>query len=132
MNCLDSTFLIDFLDPERDRHRAARAWMAAHEEEPMYAATFTLWEVLRGAARRDGVEGVPRLVTDLEWLSPLPFSVAAASEAAMIEAECRAAGTEINVADYAIAGTAREADAALVTADSDFERIRALEVVRYD
>lgn len=131
MNCLDSTFLIDFLDAERDRHGAAREWMATHEEEPMYATTFSLWEVLRGAARLDGADGVEQLRTDLDWLTPLPLSIAAVTEAALIEAECRATGEEINVADYAIAGTARNAGATVVTADPDFEHVRDLDVDRY-
>jgi len=132
MNCLDSTFLVDFLDPSRERHDAARAWMEAHDDEPMYAPTFALWEVLRGAARLDGVEGVDDLRAELEWLDPLPFSDAAAAEAATIEAELREGGDEINAADYPIAGTARNAGATVVTADSDFERVPGLDVVRYD
>lgn len=131
MNCLDSTFLIDFLDSERDRHADARDWMAAHDGEPMYAPTFTVWEVLRGAARLDGVTGVDDVLVDLEWLSPLPLTVAAASEAAKIEAELRGDGDEINTADYPIAGTARNAGATLVTADPDFDRIDGLDVEFY-
>lgn len=132
MNCLDSTFLVDFLDPARDRHDAARAWMESREDEPMYAPTFALWEVLRGAARLEGVEGVDDLRAELEWLTPLPFSEAAAAEAATIEAELREDGDEVSVADYPIAGTARSAGATVVTADPDFERVRGLDVERYD
>lgn len=132
MNCLDSTFLVDFLDPERPRHAAARDWMATRTEVPMYAPTFVYWEILRGAARLDGAAGVQSLRTELEWLTPLALSVAAATEAATIEAECRARGEAINAADYVIAGTARNAGALLVTADPDFERVRGLDVVRYD
>ena len=131
MNCLDSTFLIDFLDTERERHDVAREWMAAHQEEPLYAPTFVLWEVLRGAARLDGTDGVEELRTELEWLTPLPLSSTAVVEAALIEAECREEGQEINVADYAIAGTAREAGATLLTADPDFEHVNDLDVRRY-
>lgn len=131
MNCLDSTYLIDFLDPDRPRHGAARSWMESHEEEPMYAATFAIWEVLRGAARLDGTDGVDDLGAELAWLTPLPFSVSAASEAALIEAELRGVGEEMNVADYHIAGTARHAGATLVTADPDFDHVRGLDVERH-
>ena len=41
-------------------------------------------------------------------------------------------GEEISVADYPIAGTARNAGATLVTADPDFERVDGLDVDRYD
>ena len=27
MNCLDSSFVVDFLDPEQDHHDAATGWM---------------------------------------------------------------------------------------------------------
>ena len=113
MNCLDSTYLIDLLDPDRDRHDAARRWMAVHDDEPTFAPTFAVWDVLRGAGQLDGVEGVNALQSDLEWLYPLPFSLAAAFETAVIEAECRNAG------------------ATLVTADPDFDRVRGLDVVHY-
>jgi len=132
MNCLDSTFLVDFLDPDRSGHEASRRWMEVHDDEPMYAPTFAIWEILRGGARLDGVEGVDDLRAELEWLTPLPFSDAAAAEAATIEAELREDGDEINVADHPIAGTARNAGATVVTADPDFERVRGLDVARYD
>lgn len=132
MNCLDSTFLSDFLDPSRDAHEAAIVWMDRHADEPMYAPTRVRWEVLRGAARLDGIEGIDRLVAELEWLTPLAFPDAAATDAARIEAELRARGDEISAADYPIAGTARNAGAVLVSADSDFERVPGLDVDRYD
>lgn len=132
MICLDSTFLIDFLDDDRRQHDRARDWMAEHEAEPMYAPTVVRWEVLRGAARLDGVDGVERLSTELTWLESLPLTAAAATEAAMIEAELRTRGDAISAADYPIAGTARNAGATLVTADPGFEQVDGLEVDRYD
>ena len=132
MNCLDSSYLVDFLDSDRARHGAARRWMETHGNEPMYTATFALWEVLRGAAGLEGADAVEDLRAELGWLTSLPFSAEAAAEAATIEAELRADGAEINTADYPIAGTARNAGATLVTTDPDFERVRGLDVVRYD
>lgn len=106
--------------------------MADHESEPMYAPTVVHWEVLRGAARLHGPEGLERLRAELTWLASLPLTMAAAFEAAEIEAELRVRGEEISAADYPIAGTARNAGATLVTSDPDFERIDRLDVVRYD
>lgn len=132
MNCLDSTFLIDFLDDDRSQHERARNWMADHEAEPMYAPTVVRWELLRGATRLDGVDGIERLSTELTWLQSVPLTAAAATDAARIEAGLRSRGDEISAADYPIAGTARNAGATLVTADSDFERVDGLNVDRYD
>lgn len=132
MNCLDSTILVDLLDPDRSRHDVAKGWIEARDDEPMYASTFAVWEVLRGAARLDGVDGVEDVRAELEWITPLPFSDAAATEAATIEAELRESGDEISVADYPIAGTARNAGATVITADPDFERVPGLDVNRYD
>ena len=131
MNCLDSTFLVDLLDQNRRAHADARAWLAANRDVPLYASTFVLWEVLRGASRLDGVDAVEPLSRELDWLEPLPFTRPAAVEAAIIEAELREAGEEISAADYPIAGTARNAGATVVTSDPDFERVRGLDVERY-
>lgn len=132
MNCLDSAFLIDFLDPSRDGHESARSWMAVHDDEPMYAPAVVRWEVLRGAARLDGIEGVEALVSELDWLESLPFTAEAAAEAATIAAELRQRGDEISAADYPIAGTVRHAGATLVTADPDFTVVDRLDVDRYE
>lgn len=131
MNCLDSTFLIDLLDQDRRGHNAARSWLAANRDVPLYAPTFALWEVFRGAARLDGVEAVEPLSVELDWLEPLPLSRPAVIEAAIIEAELREQGHEISAADYPIAGTARNAGATLVTSNPDFEHVRGLDVDRY-
>ena len=131
MNCLDSTFLVDLLDPNRRDHDATRSWLAANRDVPIYAPTFVLWEVLRDAARLDGLAAVEPLSVELGRLEPLPFSRPAANEAAAIEAELREQGNEISAADYAVAGTARHAGATLITSDPDFEHVRGLAVDRY-
>ena len=132
MICLDSTFLVDLLDPNRRDHDAARSWLAANRDVPLYAPTFVFWEVLRGAARLDGVSAIEPLSIELDWLEWLPFTRPAAVEAAVIEAELRESGDEISATDYPIAGVARNAGATVVTSDPDFERVRGLKVERYD
>lgn len=132
MICLDTTFLIDLLDGNREDHESARAWLAANRDIPLYTSTFALWEVLRGTARLDGAGAVEPLAAELDWLETLPFTRAAAIDAASIEAELRETGEEISATDYPIAGTARDAGATVVTADPDFEKVRGLDVDRYD
>lgn len=131
MRCLDSSFLLDYLDEDRDGFRAAKEYVEANATQPFFAPTFVLFEVFRGAARLDGEQGVQRLCSDLDWLEPLPFSAAAAAEAAVVEAELRESGRPINLMDVVIAGTAREAGATIVTSDSDFEAVDGLDVDSY-
>lgn len=132
MICLDSTYLIDLLDGEREGHDAARSWLSTNRDVPLYTSTFALWEVLRGTARLDGVNTVEPLAVELDWLEPLPLTRSAAIEAAVVEAELRETGDEISAADYPIVGTARDAGATVVTSDADFEKVRGLQVTRYD
>ena len=131
MICLDSSFLIDVLDSNRQHHLDAQSWLASNRDVPVYTSAHCLWAVLRGAARRDGVRAVEPLARELEWVEGLPFTTAEAVESAAIEAELRETGDEISAADYPVAGAARLAGATLLTSDPDFERVRGLTVERY-
>ncbi len=51
MNCLDSSFLVDFLDPEQRHHEAAKGWMHERSDEPFATPAICAFEVLRGTAR---------------------------------------------------------------------------------
>lgn len=132
MICLDSSFLVDVLDPNRRHHVEAQSWLASNRDTPVYTSTHSLWEVISGGARLDGVAAVEPLASELDWVEWLPFTAADAVETAAIEAELRETGDEISAADYPVAGAARVAGATLVTADPDFDRVRGLTVERYD
>lgn len=131
MLCLDSSFLLDYLDEDRDGFPAAKGYVEGNRDSAFFAPAFVLFEVSRGAARLDGEEGVESLGTDLDWLEPLPFSAAAAAEAALVDAELAAAGHPVNLGDVVVAGTVRNAGGTLITSDSDFEVVEGLDVELY-
>lgn len=128
MHCVDTSFLIDYLNGDQ----AAEDWLAANEREAIHAPTVALFEVYRGVQRAELPGGLEEATDALEWTIPLPFSEPAARETARVEHEHRTTGEQINYADRQIAGIAREAGATLVTRDEDFRRVDGLDVVRYD
>jgi predicted nucleic acid-binding protein len=82
---LDSSFLVDFLDPEQTHHDAATEWMREHADEPQATPVICTFEVLRGAARA-GDDRFDRAVGFLRTLEVL--------ELGFEEAIARAAWTE--------------------------------------
>lgn len=127
MKCLETSFLIDYLDGEDD----ARAFLEAWPDAPFFAPSLCLFEVYRGAARAGGPDAVERVEDALDWIESIELSAAAAREAAIVEAELRDAGTPINLADVLIAGIVRHAGGTVVTNDGDFGAVRNLDVERY-
>ena len=127
MIALDATFLVDYLDGIP----ATKEFLAARDEQPVFAPSLALFEVYRGAARAGSDEGLQRAVSALEWLEPLPLTNGAATEAALIESELLAAGEPVNLGDVLVAGICRQHGARLVTRDEDFERVADLSVERY-
>jgi len=51
MNCLDSSFIVDFLDPDTDHHEVAVEWMETRSGEVHATPSICAFEVLRGSAR---------------------------------------------------------------------------------
>lgn len=131
MNCLDSSLLLDLSDADRESHQPAVAWLERRADEPQFAPTFVLYEVLRGVARAQGVDAVGEAAADLEWLEPLALTRSAAVEAARIDGELHSVGQQINAADRLIAGIVRNVGGTLVTRDRDFERVSGLDVEFY-
>jgi len=127
MICLDSSFLVDYLEGVE----ATRSFLSDNEHRPFFAPTVVLYELYRGAARSSGPETVGDLAADLDWLQPLPFDEATAREAAHVEAELRADGRPVNLGDVLIAGVCRTNGATLVTRDGHFEHVEDLDVERY-
>jgi predicted nucleic acid-binding protein len=123
----DATFLLDYLDGVDDTAR----YLEANEDSPFFAPTLVVFEVYRRVARVGGRDGIERVMSDLDWIEPLPLSEPAAREAALVEAELLDRGDRINLGDALIAGTCRHHGAQIVTRDSHFDRVDGLEVDRY-
>jgi len=51
MNCLDSSFLVDFLDSENEYHDEAVEWMESRSDDTHATPAICAFEVLRGSAR---------------------------------------------------------------------------------
>lgn len=130
MLCLETNFLIDYLDPEQPGHEDALAFLE-RRSGPFFVPSFCLFEVYRGPARQQDPDGLARTADALDWGFRLPFTPAAAREAAEIELEQYDAGEPLDVRDYPVAGTVRNAGGTLVTADERFGAISGLNVVRY-
>lgn len=127
MKCLDTSFLIDYLDGES----ATQEYLNDRPNTPFFSPSLSLFETHRGAARVDGTDGVERTTNALDWVEPLPLDAAAAREAALVEAELLEDGQPINLGDVLIAGIVRSAGGTIVTDDGDFERVRDLSVDRF-
>ena len=127
MKCLETSFLIDYLDG----HEAAKAYLEERPNTPFFAPSLSLYEVYRGAARSGGREAVERVEDSLDWIEPLNLDHSGAREAALVEAELLDAGSPINLGDILIAGVVRDAGGTVVTNDSDFESVPNLDVELY-
>lgn len=128
MHCLDSSALVDYLLGADD----IGAFVEGHGAEPLFAPTVSLHETFVGAVRTRGDDGLERVREDLDWVEPVALTVDGAAEAAQVDAELHAAGRPIGALDTLIAGMVREVGGTVVTRDSHFERVAALDVFRYD
>ena len=126
MNCLDSSFLIDYFD----RSQAVEAFLNEHADAPFGAATVTFHEVLFGQGKHAGVP-VQEVAAKLDWVEPLPFTHGAALRAAEIRRTLKGQGDPIGIQDALIGATALEHGATVITRDDDFERVPGLGVERY-
>jgi tRNA(fMet)-specific endonuclease VapC len=128
---LDSSALIDFLDPEADHHDDARLYIKDRPTQPWFSPTIVLFEVYQYRAREHGRDGVVDIAERLDWLEPRAFTEPTAREAAVINAELMAVGDPINMMDVLIAGIARDAEMPLLARDGDFDKIDGLNVEYY-
>lgn len=131
MLCLESSLLVDALDPDRTGHDDARTFLERHRNQPLFLPTICVWEVLRGPAKSGNEAGYADTANKLEFGFQLPFDGAAAREAATIELEQMQKGQPLNVRDYAVAGTVRHYGGTIATRDERFNSISALNVVTY-
>ncbi len=130
-NCLDSSFVVDFLDPESEHHDVATEWMRERSDEPFATPAICGFEVLRGAARA-GDDRFDRAVGFLRTLEVLELGLEAAIVAGDFDGRLHADGSPLGARDTLVASPAREHGHTLVTRDRDFEPVPGLEVAFYD
>lgn len=127
MPCLDSSFIIDYW---QGKYFAAGFLNSLDEHESIAVPVIVLYELYVGALLSDApTETISSVANDLDWADPLPFGDGPAREAAQIRVTLRERGAQINPVDLLIAGTARNAEMALVTTDTHFDRIPNLTIV---
>ncbi|MFC7131938.1 MULTISPECIES: PIN domain-containing protein [Salinibaculum] len=131
MNCLDSSYIVDFLDPEQTHHAAAVEWMETHGEDALAVPAICAFEVLRGTARA-GDNRFDRAVGFLRTLSVLNFGLDAAIAAGNLDGRLHADGAPLGARDTLVASPAREHGYTLVTRDRDFESVPGLDITFYD
>lgn len=131
MNCLDSSFVVDFLDSQQDHHEAAAAWMRDHSEEALAVPAICVFEVLRGTARV-GENRFDRAVGFLRTLAVLDLDFSAAIAAGELDGQLHGRGEPLGARDTLVATAARQHGFTLVTRDRDFEGVPDLDVILYD
>jgi predicted nucleic acid-binding protein len=116
MKCLDSSFLIDYLDGEE----ATLVCLSENAEAPLYVPAIALYEIYEGAVYDDDDE--PKATRqNLDWMDDvLPFSETTALETARLQRSLLEEGSPLAPRDAMVAATAREVGATLVSGDGDF------------
>jgi predicted nucleic acid-binding protein len=116
MKCLDSSFLVDYLDGEE----ATLVYLSENAEAPLYVPAIALYEIYEGAVHDDDDE--PKATRqNLDWMDDvLPFSETTALETARLQRSLLEAGSPLAPRDAMVAATAREVGATLVSGDGDF------------
>ena len=124
MICFDTSILVDYLRGEDYVQE-----LLDETNEQVGVPRLARYELYVGAERSDDPTETPDTVAAaIAWSEALGFTDDVARDAAAIRAALLDAGDVIGVADTVIAGTAREANATLVTADHHFERVPDLSV----
>jgi hypothetical protein len=118
---VDTNVWIDYL---RGDDAAVETIERLSVEGSLATSAVTVFELYRGARtgkKRQAIRGLLGAVANV-----LPFTEEAAETAARIEIAQRTSGNQIEVRDAMIAGIVVASDAALLTRDSDFERVPEL------
>jgi predicted nucleic acid-binding protein len=131
MNCLDSSFLVDFLDPEQPGHEAAKAWMEGKAVEQITTLAVCAFEVLCGTARVSD-DRFDRAVGLLRTLEVVELDLAGAAAAGTLDGRLHADGEPLSAREALVASPAREHGDTLVTRDRDFVDVPGLDVVLHD
>lgn len=131
MNCLDSAFLVDFLDSESDHHDAAVAWMEANRDEELAVPAICAFEVVRGTGQA-GDDRFEQAVGLLRTLSVFDLSLSTALAAGDLDSRLHSEGTPLSARDTLVAAPVLDHGGRLVTRDRDFDVVDGLDVVFYD
>lgn len=126
MNCLDSNFLIDYLNGKSE----SRTYLDNNPTAAFYATSHVLFEIDDGLDEHTD-HAFSTIDDALDWVTPLPFTAESSREAIKIKQELKANGTPVNIKDVFIAGTVREAGGTIVTRDGHFEHVEGLPVETY-
>jgi len=129
MNCLDSSFIIDFLDPEKKHHKQAVEWMKENKDDKLATTPICAFEVLRGAVRIQ--QNRKQVESFLMGLIIPGFGFEEAVTAAETDAELHSKGDPLSARDTLIASQARRHNYTLITRDDDFNNVPGLDVVIY-
>ncbi|WP_132058484.1 PIN domain-containing protein [Halorussus amylolyticus] len=130
MKCFDNTFVVDYLDGRPETIE----YLERCSTDSLYLPSIVLYEALQGQVRSTGPTEFEQTIGHLTWADIAPFRKTTARETGKLQEELANRGRELRSADAMIAGTARELDATLVTADTDFanEDVRTvLDVAEY-
>lgn len=127
MNCLGSSYLIDYLEGDD----GAKTWLKDNEDQLLAISTIALYETYRGVLWAASSMTMDDVFETFDWAAQLPFDETAAREAAQIQRELRENGTPVKTPDVMIAAIARSVGGTVVTRDSDFDHIRNLPVENY-
>ena len=120
----DTSVLVDYL-----RVKEYVRELLSGTDEQVGVPLLARYELYVGAERSNEPAETPDTVdAAIAWTETLGFTDDVARDAATIRAALLDTGAVIGVADVLIAGTARTADATLVTADDHFERVPGLSV----
>lgn len=127
MNCLDSSYLIDYLEG----NDGVQTWLESNEEAPLATTTVALYETYRGVLWSGSSMTMDDVFETFDWAAVLPFDEAAAREAALIQRELHENGTPVGTPDVMIGAVARSIGGTVVTRDNDFDHVRNLSVENY-
>lgn len=127
MICLESSFLIDWFRGEA----YAREFLEdAPADTHLQVPTVVLHELFYGAFHSGSYpQAAADIYQALEHAVFVPLTTTAAEEAAEVRVTLADRGEKIGPFDSLIAGTAREADATLVTTDEHYQRVDDLDVL---
>jgi len=131
MICLDSSFVVDFLDPEQEHHDDAVSWLRSRSEEPLVVPVICAFEVLRGTARA-GEDRFERAVGFLRTTTVLELGLQGAISAGDLDGRLHSAGAPLSARDTLVAAPALEVGAPLATRDRNFQAVPELSVALYD
>lgn len=131
MNFLDSSFILDYLNEDREHHADAEAYLRENEGVAHGTSTAVLFEVYRGSVWPNGPAALKADRELLDWIEAVPLTDAAVADAARIDYELGQEGDPIGLFDTIIAGAVREAGGTIVTRDTGFERVPGLSVHNY-